>query len=183
MISSGAFTPAGESILIDSGNPGTRDAGRIVAAAKEAGVTEITHYITTHWHSDHVGGIAEVAKAVPVRAVYGHTIPDPLPKDINPDLVAAWKALSSTPLFLEAGDEIELKGRRPAWVLRRGKGRLRGNLVAARPTFYRRRRARIESYEHLPIEQAFGLGGAAAAAPRPAKQAATAPATRRPTGA
>lgn len=105
-------TPAGESILIDSGNPGTRDAGRIVAAAKEAGVTEITHYITTHWHSDHFGGIAEVAKAVPVRAVYGHTIPEPLPKDINPELVAAWKALSTTPVFLEAGDEIELKGRR-----------------------------------------------------------------------
>ena len=105
-------TPAGESILIDSGNPGPRDAGRIVAAAKEAGVSEITHYVTTHWHSDHFGGIAEVAKAVPVRAVYGHTIPEPLPNDINPDLVAAWKALSATPVFLEAGDEIELKGRR-----------------------------------------------------------------------
>ena len=76
---------------------------------------------------------------------------------------------------------IEIKGRRPAWVLRRAKGRLRGNLVAARPSFYRRRRARIESYEHLPIAQAFGLGGAPAA-PRPAKQAAAAPATRR-TGA
>jgi beta-lactamase superfamily II metal-dependent hydrolase len=105
-------TPAGESILIDSGNPGTRDAGRIVAAAQQAGVTEISHYITTHWHSDHFGGIAEVAKAIPVRAVYGHTIPEPLPKDINADLVAAWKALSATPVFLEAGDEIELKGRR-----------------------------------------------------------------------
>lgn len=105
-------TPAGESILIDSGNPGTRDAGRIVAAAREAGVTEITHYITTHWHSDHFGGIAEVAQAVPVRAVYGHTIPEPLPKDINPELITAWKALSSTPVFLEAGDAIELKGRR-----------------------------------------------------------------------
>jgi competence protein ComEC len=104
-------TPAGESILIDSGNPGTRDAGRIVAAAREAGVTEISHYITTHWHSDHFGGIAEVARTIPVRAVYGHTIPDPLPDDINADLVAAWKALSSTPVFLEAGDEIPLRGR------------------------------------------------------------------------
>ena len=73
---------------------------------------------------------------------------------------------------------IELKGRRPAWVLRRAKGRLRGNLVAARPTFYRRRRSRIESYEHLPIEQAFSLAGAGAAAPRPVGQADT-PVTRR----
>jgi competence protein ComEC len=105
-------TPAGESILIDSGNPGARDSGRIIAAAKDAGVTEISHYITTHWHSDHFGGIAEVAKALPVRAVYGHAIPDPLPGDINADLVAAWKALSAAPVFLKAGDEIPLKGRR-----------------------------------------------------------------------
>jgi competence protein ComEC len=105
-------TPAGESILIDSGNPGTRDAGRIVTAAREAGITEIDHYITTHWHSDHFGGIAEVAKTVPVRAVYGHAIPEPLPKDINPELVAAWKTVAPTPVFLVAGDEIPLKGRR-----------------------------------------------------------------------
>ena len=59
-------TPAGESILIDSGNPGDRDAGRIAAAAKAAGVTEITHYITTHYHSDHFGGIFPLSKIVPV---------------------------------------------------------------------------------------------------------------------
>jgi beta-lactamase superfamily II metal-dependent hydrolase len=105
-------TAAGESILIDSGNPGPRDAGRIIAAAKEAGLTEITHYVTTHWHSDHFGGIAEVARSLPVRAVYGHAVPDVLPKDINPDLMAAWKALSATPIVLKAGDEIPLKGRR-----------------------------------------------------------------------
>jgi competence protein ComEC len=105
-------TPAGESILIDSGNPGARDAGRIVTAAHEAGVTEIHHYITTHWHSDHFGAIAEVAKTLPVRAVYGHSVPDPLPKDINASLMAAWKALSATPVVLKAGDEIPLKRRR-----------------------------------------------------------------------
>ena len=48
--------PAGESILIDSGNPGDRDAGRIAEAARQMGLSEINHYITTHWHSDHVGG-------------------------------------------------------------------------------------------------------------------------------
>src|SRR6185436_11815005 len=45
-------TPAGESILIDSGNPGDRDAGRIAEAARQMGLTQIDHYITTHWHSD-----------------------------------------------------------------------------------------------------------------------------------
>jgi beta-lactamase superfamily II metal-dependent hydrolase len=105
-------TPAGESILIDSGNPGERDAGRIAAAAREAGVTEISHYVTTHWHSDHFGGIAALTKTLPVRAVYGHAVPDPLPTDINAELMAAWKGLASQPVFLKAGDEIALKRRR-----------------------------------------------------------------------
>ena len=105
-------TPAGDSILIDSGNPGDRDAGRIAAAARHMGITEITHYVTTHWHSDHVGGIGPLSSLLPVRAVYGHRIPDPLPTDINADLVAAWKGVSPTPTFLEVGDSIKLKGTR-----------------------------------------------------------------------
>ncbi|HIL25069.1 MAG TPA: MBL fold metallo-hydrolase, partial [Verrucomicrobia bacterium] len=40
-------TPAGQSILIDSGNPGTRDAGRIHAVAtKQAGLKKIDFLIT-----------------------------------------------------------------------------------------------------------------------------------------
>jgi glyoxylase-like metal-dependent hydrolase (beta-lactamase superfamily II) len=45
------ITPAGESVLIDAGNGGAaaaRDAGRIADAAKDAGITQIDHYITTH---------------------------------------------------------------------------------------------------------------------------------------
>jgi beta-lactamase superfamily II metal-dependent hydrolase len=105
-------TPAGESILIDSGFPGERDAGRIAAAAREAGLSEISHYITTHWHTDHVGGVGQLSKLIPIRAFYGHRLPDPLPKDINADLVAAWKAVAGTPTFLSAGDRIRLRGRR-----------------------------------------------------------------------
>src|SRR5581483_10443698 len=52
-------TPAGESVLIDSGNPGERDAGRIHKTASEvAGLKKIDHYITTHFHVDHFGGAA-----------------------------------------------------------------------------------------------------------------------------
>src|ERR1700704_5021632 len=51
-------TPAGESLLVDSGFPGDRDAGRIAHVALEvAGLKQIDHYLTTHWHRDHVGGI------------------------------------------------------------------------------------------------------------------------------
>src|SRR5262249_15946982 len=55
-------TPSGESMLVDSGNGGAaavRDAERIVAAAKDAGVTAIDHLITTHYHGDHIGGHSE----------------------------------------------------------------------------------------------------------------------------
>src|SRR6202795_5273589 len=61
-------TPSGESVLIDTGNvaPGdVRDAGRIIAAAKDAGITQIDHLITTHWHPDHFGGMTELAKLIP----------------------------------------------------------------------------------------------------------------------
>src|SRR6476661_6303905 len=53
-------TPAGESVLIDSGWPGFggRDAKRIEHAARyQAGLDHIDHYCTTHWHMDHYGAI------------------------------------------------------------------------------------------------------------------------------
>jgi beta-lactamase superfamily II metal-dependent hydrolase len=67
--------PSGESVLIDTGNGGTaaaRDADRITAAMKDAGVTRIDHLITTHWHGDHFGGMAEFASRVPIRHFIDH---------------------------------------------------------------------------------------------------------------
>ena len=68
-------TPSGESLLIDTGNGGAaavRDAGRIVEAAKDAGVTQIDHLIITHWHGDHFGGLAELAKQIPIKQFIDH---------------------------------------------------------------------------------------------------------------
>src|SRR6266853_831519 len=47
-------TPAGESLLIDTGWDGFngRDADRIAAAAKEAGLSKIDYVLITHYHSD-----------------------------------------------------------------------------------------------------------------------------------
>src|SRR6266478_5920760 len=68
-------SPSGESLLIDTGNGGaaaSRDAERIMAAVKDAGVRQIDHLITTHWHGDHFGGMAEVANRIPIREFIDH---------------------------------------------------------------------------------------------------------------
>lgn len=69
-------SPSGESVLIDTGNvapdAAIRDADRIAAAAKDAGLTQIDHLITTHWHGDHFGGMAEVAKRIPIKHFIDH---------------------------------------------------------------------------------------------------------------
>jgi hypothetical protein len=69
-------TPAGQSILIDSGNPGTRDAGRIHAVAtKQAGLKKIDFLITTHFHGDHFGGAAPLSQLMPIGIVNDNGIP------------------------------------------------------------------------------------------------------------
>jgi len=69
-------SPSGGSVLIDTGNlapeAAVRDAERIMAAARDAGLTQIDHLITTHWHGDHFGGMAELAKRIPIRHFIDH---------------------------------------------------------------------------------------------------------------
>src|SRR5437763_16017840 len=62
-------TPAGQSLLVDTGYAGNggRDANRIAAAAKAAGVSAIDYLLITHFHGDHAGGVPELAKLLPIR--------------------------------------------------------------------------------------------------------------------
>jgi competence protein ComEC len=67
--------PSHESLLIDTGNAGAaaaRDAGRIADAIQAAGLQQVDHLITTHWHGDHFGGMAELASKVPIREFIDH---------------------------------------------------------------------------------------------------------------
>src|SRR5215831_3765044 len=67
--------PSGESVLIDTGNGGAaaaRDAGRIMDAVKDAGLTQIDNLIITHWHGDHYGGLTELAGRIPIRNFIDH---------------------------------------------------------------------------------------------------------------
>jgi beta-lactamase superfamily II metal-dependent hydrolase len=70
-------TPAGESVLIDSGNPGGRDAGRIHKLATTiAGLRQIDHLIVTHFHIDHFGGAAELAQHIPIIHIWDNGPPE-----------------------------------------------------------------------------------------------------------
>jgi beta-lactamase superfamily II metal-dependent hydrolase len=85
-------TPAGESLLVDSGFPGDRDAGRIAHVALEvAGLKQIDHYLTTHWHRDHVGGITRLAQLIPVKNYYDHGLPKTIGADLQPELIEAYQ--------------------------------------------------------------------------------------------
>ena len=67
-------TPEKQSLLIDTGWPGNngRDADRIVAAAKKAGITKIDYVLITHFHEDHVGGAPQLAARIPVGTFVDH---------------------------------------------------------------------------------------------------------------
>ncbi len=67
-------TPTGQSLLIDTGWPenGGRDADRIVAAAKGAGLSRIDYVLITHFHEDHVGGVPQLVERIPVGTFLDH---------------------------------------------------------------------------------------------------------------
>jgi beta-lactamase superfamily II metal-dependent hydrolase len=109
-------SPSHESLLMDTGNVGAvaapRDAGRIVDAMKDAGVQRIDHLITTHWHGDHFGGMAELASRVPIGEFIDHgpnvqpgEAADTFLRDTYPKLYANAKHTVA-----KAGDRIPMAG-------------------------------------------------------------------------
>jgi beta-lactamase superfamily II metal-dependent hydrolase len=107
--------PSGESLLIDTGNGGTRatrDVGRIMAAVNDAGLEQITHLVTTHWHGDHFGGMAELASRIPIANFIDHgpnVQPNPdidqFLEDVYPQLYA-----KATHSIVRPGDRIPMAG-------------------------------------------------------------------------
>src|SRR5713226_8319269 len=67
-------TPEGKSLLIDTGWPDNngRDADRIVAAAKLAGIKQLDFVLLSHYHMDHAGGLTQLAAEIPIRTVIDH---------------------------------------------------------------------------------------------------------------
>jgi beta-lactamase superfamily II metal-dependent hydrolase len=109
-------SPTHETLLMDTGNVGAiaapRDAARIIEAMKDAGVQQIDHLITTHWHGDHFGGLAELAAKVPIKEFIDHGPnvqpgegPDTFLRDTYPKLYANAKHTVA-----KAGDKIAMAG-------------------------------------------------------------------------
>ena len=106
-------TPAGESILIDSGYPdnGGRDLGRILHVVKDvAGLKKINHAVVSHWHLDHFGNHASLAGSLPIENFWDRGIPDMLAEDPEfGERIAKYKAACNNhSQTLKAGDRHEL---------------------------------------------------------------------------
>ncbi len=67
-------TPQKESLLVDTGWPDSngRDADRIVAAAKLAGISRIDYVLLTHYHMDHAGGVPQLLERIPIGTFIDH---------------------------------------------------------------------------------------------------------------
>jgi beta-lactamase superfamily II metal-dependent hydrolase len=106
-------SPSGESLLVDAGWPGFdgRDAERIAAAAKDAGVSRIDYLLVTHYHRDHVGGVPELVKRVPVRTFVDHG-PTVETGEAATALYTAYVEARKTGRHLEVGpgDAIPIEG-------------------------------------------------------------------------
>ena len=107
-------SPGGESMLVDSGNrtPDDRDAKRIFMA-QQAGLKKIDILLTTHFHSDHMGGMAALAKLIPIEMYMDHGESIEIAR---PDAAAAYKAYDELSAgkrrILKAGDPNSAESRR-----------------------------------------------------------------------
>lgn len=105
--------PAGGTLLVDTGWPGNngRDAERIQAAMREAGVTRIDHLLITHYHTDHVGGLPELVKRVPVGEFLDHGPNRETTDGTEGNYQAYLKAIAGKPhRVVKPGDTIAIAG-------------------------------------------------------------------------
>jgi competence protein ComEC len=107
-------TPAGESVLIDSGYPDNqrRDLDRILQVARDvAGLKRIDHAVVSHWHLDHYGNHAALEAEFGIETFWDRGIPDSLAEDPQyPNRIAAYRGASqNASRALRVGDTLPLK--------------------------------------------------------------------------
>ena len=121
-------TPSGESLLVDTGFPSdgrfssipgdparARDAQRIVAAMRDAGVTSIDNLLVTHFHADHDGGVPELTQLTIIGRFIDHGRPAPDADAAVAGTDAAFQAYvrargSASHVEPAPGDKLPLRG-------------------------------------------------------------------------
>jgi competence protein ComEC len=119
-------TPDRHSLLIDAGFAGdgagfrlgdprhARDANRIVAAARHAGLTQIDYLLITHFHPDHDGGVTELSQLMPIKVFVDHGAPSAEAENTSAETQEAFKAYTAVRskgqhLQPRPGDRLPLK--------------------------------------------------------------------------
>lgn len=105
--------PSGQSLLIDTGWAGFdgRDANRILAAAKQLGVTKLDYVLITHYHSDHVGGVAQLADRIKIGTFIDHGLNHEDSDDTRANFAAYQKiAKGAKRMTVKPGDRIPITG-------------------------------------------------------------------------
>ena len=117
-------SPSGESMLVDTGYDGynNRDANRILAAARAAGVRQIDYLVITHYHKDHAGGVRQLAAKIPIRNFLDHGPNFEEAKD-NKDLYNSYVAArgKGKHFVVRPGDAIPIQGIQVVVVTAAGK--------------------------------------------------------------
>ena len=104
-------SPSGETVLVDTGNPGDRDVGRIMDMISAAGVTKIDYLISTHYHTDHVGGLTEIARRIPIAHFMDHGANVEVPEAIAGFRVAYEQLYAKAAhTVLKPGDRVPVSG-------------------------------------------------------------------------
>lgn len=103
--------PSGQSMLIDGGYPGNndRDLARVEAAIEHAGLSKIDYLVVTHYHADHVGNVAALAKKIPIGTFVDHgATVEPTGKALYDEYAEARK--TGKHLQVRPGDRIPIAG-------------------------------------------------------------------------
>jgi len=106
--------PGGQSMLIDSGYPdnANRDPDRIMAAVRDARLSRLDYLVITHFHEDHVGGAAELARRIPIETLVDYGAPVQTASEVVATF-NAYEAVRRTRrhMVVAPGDRLPFTGR------------------------------------------------------------------------
>jgi competence protein ComEC len=101
--------PNGQLLLVDSGNPGARDGERLLELIRdELGATKLDYVLTTHFDSDHWGGVPYLAARLEIGQYLDHG--DTVFGGQSAPLAYLQLANAGARRVLSAGDVLRLGG-------------------------------------------------------------------------